>query len=143
MTCIARTIFTTSLQAHQDVGLRTRRLRRLGYADAATQAQGTAPVLLVDDRLLFCFDSLSCSAFGRSRFVSSVRDLTLSILLSRASIFLFCLSVPLLSLVRSIQSFVLLLSSNHLTRYAFPVNSPSLVSIVPVYLIDKDILAFP
>jgi hypothetical protein len=52
MTCIARTILTSfSASVHHDVGIRMRRLRGLEYASAATQAQGTAPGLLVGDRL--------------------------------------------------------------------------------------------
>lgn len=73
MTCIARTIFTflcKFVAIFLDVGIRTRRVRGLEYADAATQAQGTAPGLLVDDRPLSALTP-SCNAFGR--FVSFVR----------------------------------------------------------------------
>ena len=137
MTCIARTIFTSfSASVHHDVGIRMRRLRGLESASAATQAQGTAPGLLVDDRPLSALTP-SCNAFGRSRFVSFVRSRfdAGSILLYRA-FYLSCFAyLSLLFSPRGNRSILRpSLSSNHSTRYAFLVNSPSLrIQTLPEY----------
>lgn len=100
--------------------------------------------LLVDDRLLFCFDPPQCSAFGRPRFVSSVRDLNAVRLLVPSvhrlvlpicpSLIPHCGYRSILRLSFNIQPFHPLRVFRQLTGIR--------IQTVPVYLIDKNILAF-
>jgi hypothetical protein len=134
------------LQAfNQDVGIRMRRLRGLEYADAATQAQGTATRTIPCGRsscYLSAFDSpfhatrLAASFRCDSRFWRQLRSFNLGLFFVYLSL-LISLFLSNRSILRSSSL------SNYLARYAFLVNLTvsSCSELYQYNLIDNDILA--
>lgn len=138
MTCIARTIFASfSASVHQDVGIRMRRLRRLEYASAATQAQGTAPGPPCWRSP--CLLSALTPPFHATRLAALV-SLAIwrqfrSCCTERSVVLVLPISLSF-ALMGTVQSFVLLYhpTISPVTRYAFLVNSPSLrIQTIPEY----------
>jgi hypothetical protein len=132
------------LQAfNQDVGIRMRRLRGLEYADAATQAQGTATrthPLWAIVLLPFYFDSLP---FMQRVWPASFRCDSRQLRSFNLGLF-FCLSVSL-SCFPTVQSFVLVLlypTISPVTRFLSTFTVSSYSELYQYNLIDNDILAF-